>query len=147
MQKPNNTIFFYIFSFRCLDCKRWEKQINQCKNFSLNWIRPGSGSVKKDSILKCVNGEQHKMAVDLSNEGKMGAIPYQEAIIRNSPIGHSFQKMCERDRDNLRMKFNLAYYLLKQECLFSDYPQLLKLQTKNRVKPIGSSCLHVTNPL
>ena len=142
MQKPYNTIFFYIFSFRCLDCKRWEKWINQCKNFSLNWIRPGSGSVKKDSILKHVNGEQHKMAVDLSNKSKMGAIPYQEAIIRNSPIGCIFQKMCERDRDNLRMKFNLVYYLLKQERPFSDYPQLLKLQTKNRVKPIGSCYLH-----
>ena len=50
--------------------------------------------------------------------------------------------MCERDRDNLRMKFNSVYYLLKQEHPFSDYPQLLKLQTKNRVKPIGSSYLH-----
>ena len=69
------------------------KQINQCKNFSLNWIRPGSGSVKKDSVLKHVNGEQHKMAVDLSNKSKMCAIPYQEAIIHNSPIDRSFQKM------------------------------------------------------
>ena len=51
-------------------------------------------------------------------------------------------KKCERDRDNLRMKFNSVYYLLKQERPFSDYPQLLKLQTKNRVKPIGSSYLH-----
>ena len=109
MQKPNNTIFFYIFSFRCLDCKRWEKRINQCKNFSLNWIRPGSGSVKKDSILKHVNGEQHKMAVDLSDKSKMGAIPYQEAIIRKSPIGRSFQKVCERDRDNF---FFLIWNLL-----------------------------------
>ena len=108
-QNPNNTIFFYIFSFRCLDSTRWEKRINQCKNFSLNWIRSGSGSVKKDSILKHVNGEHHKMAADLSNKSKMGAIPYQEAIIHNSPISRSFQKMCERDRDNLRMKFNSMY--------------------------------------
>ena len=82
------------------------------------------------------------MAVDLSNKSNMGVIPYQEAIIRNSPIGRSFQKMCERDKDNLHMKFNSVYYLLKQERPFSDYPQLLKLQTKNRVKPIGSSYLH-----
>ena len=59
-----------------------------------------------------------------------------------SPIGRSFQKMCERGRDNLRLKFNSVYYLLKQERPFSDYPHLLKLQTKNRVKPIGSSYLH-----
>ena len=114
MQKPNNTIFFYIFSFRCLDCKRWEKRINQGKNFSLNWIRPGSGSVKKDSILKHVNGEQHKMAVDLSDKSKMGAIPYQEAIIRKSPIGRSFQKVCERDRDNFFF-FNLEFAPCKAE--------------------------------
>ena len=31
---------------------------------------------------------------------------------------------------------------MKQERPFSDYPQLLKIQTKNRVKPIGSSYLH-----
>ena len=140
--KNQITQSFFIFSFRCFDCKRLEKRINQCKNFSLNWIRPGSGSVKKDGILKHGNGEQHKMAVDLSNKKKMGAIPYQEAIICNSPIGCSFQKMCEQDRDNLHMKFNSVYYLLKQERPFSDYLQLLKLQTKNSVKPIGSSYLH-----
>ena len=41
------------------------------------------------------------------------------------------------------MKFNSAYYLLKQERPFSDYPQLLKLQTKSRVEPIGLTYLHV----
>ena len=46
--------------------------------------------------------------------------------------------MAEKDREILRVFFNTAYCLVKQEQPFSDYPALLKLQFKNGVKEFKS---------
>ena len=45
------------------------------------------------------------------------------------------------DKKALIIKFNTAYYLAKNERLFSDYLELLELQEKNRVKDIGKAYL------
>ena len=42
--------------------------------------------------------------------------------------------MEEKDLETLRICFNSAYYLVKQECPFSDYPNLITLQHKNSIK-------------
>ena len=43
------------------------------------------------------------------------------------------------DKDSLRAKFNTVYYILKKERQFTDYPDLLNLQTKNRISKLGAS--------
>ena len=43
------------------------------------------------------------------------------------------------DKKALVIKFNTAYYLAKNERLFSDYPELLKLQEKNEMRDIGKA--------
>ena len=53
-----------IFFFRCTVGKQWKKHINTMKNFSSNWISPGSESVLKDSVEKHVWFVQHLEAVD-----------------------------------------------------------------------------------
>lgn len=47
--------------------------------------------------------------------------------------------MKEIERASLRIKFNAAYYLAKKERLFSDYPDLLTLHTKNDVIQVGKA--------
>ena len=56
---------------RCVVCKRWEKCINQLKGFTLNWIRPGTQSIKKDAVKTHCNSGQHKEAVQLEQRSKM----------------------------------------------------------------------------
>ena len=46
--------------------------------------------------------------------------------------------MGEKDLETLRICFNSAYYLVKQECPFSDYPNLITLQHKNGIKKFQS---------
>ena len=87
--------------------------------------------LKNDSISKHINGEQHKLALDLK-KSELGAIPYQQSVIRDTPIDRGIKKMSERDKKFLRVKFNCTYYLLKQERPFADYPELLKLHVKNQ---------------
>ena len=47
--------------------------------------------------------------------------------------------MSQRDKDQLTTKFNCVYYLLKLERSFVDYPELLKLQQKNKGPEIVTS--------
>ena len=48
-------------------------------------------------------------------------------------------QMAEKDKEILRACFNTAYYLVKQEQPFSDYPGLLNLQYKNGIKEFKSN--------
>ena len=50
--------------------------------------------------------------------------------------------MHEKDKQNMRIKFNMTHRLAKHERPFSDYNGLLKLQTKNNVPQFGKSYLN-----
>ena len=129
------------FGFRCQVCKRWEKRILNFKNFNRNWI-VGSKDVKKDSLSKHIQTDQHKKAEELQKKSDMGAIPYLQSVVEETPIGKGLAKMAEKDRENMRVKFNSAYYLAKKERPFRDYPDLLNLQIKNSVPKFGESYAH-----
>ena len=43
------------------------------------------------------------------------------------------------DKDSLLAKFNTMCYVLKRERLFTEYPDLLNLQNKNRIIKFGVS--------
>lgn len=47
--------------------------------------------------------------------------------------------MNEKDSASLHIKFNSLYYLAKLEQQFSDYPNLLTLENKNKVQNIGKN--------
>ena len=67
---------------------------------------------------------------------------FKKKVVKDTPIGRGLTKMGEKDLETLRICFNSAYYLLKQERPFSDYPNLITLQHKNRIKKFQS---HVTD--
>ena len=71
----------------------------------------------------------------------MGAVPYFKSISDETPIGRGLNRIRERDRKNLQIKFNTVYYLLKQERPFVDYPEQLKLLKKNKGPDFGTSYL------
>ena len=95
--------------------------------------------MKKDSVKKHVQNHQHQEAQRIQTRSEVGAIPYQQSIITSTPIGRGLQRMAEKDEKNMRVKFNSAYYLAKKERPFRDYPDLLKLQTKNNIPKFGES--------
>ena len=69
----------------------------------------------------------------------MRALPYFQTVVQNSQIGRGIRKMCDKDRDSLRVKFNIVYYIAKHEKAFTDYSSLLELQEKNNVQGIGKN--------
>ena len=120
-----------VIRLRCTLCTKWEKRTCSIANFSYNYARPGTTSIKKNSIkLHCVS-EPHKGAADLELKSKLGAIPDMELVIENTPIRRSIRRMCAEDENACGVLFNSTYYLVKQERPLSDFPNLLKLQEKN----------------
>ena len=115
-----------VTRLRCKACSRWETRINKSKGFQVTWIRPGSQSIKKDGVKVHCNSGQHKEAIRLEERSKMGALPYMERVVKESPIGRGVRKMCDKDRDSLRVKFNWAYHVAKKELPFTEYPDLLQ---------------------
>ena len=127
-----------VCCIRCSDCKKWEPRIKEIKNFSDNWIK-GTKNVAKDAVEEHVKGEPHLQAVKLSKRSELGAEVYRNSVIMNSPLAKSFLRLNPAEKDSLQAKFNTTYYVLKKERPFTDYPDLLNLQTKNGISKLGAS--------
>ena len=108
------------------------------KNFSRTWV-VGSKDMRKDSLSKHIEIDQHKEATKLQMKSDLGAIPYLQSVVKETSIGKGLSKMADKDRKNMRVKFNSAYYLAKKERPFRDCPDLLNLQIKNSVPKFGES--------
>ena len=63
----------------------------------------------------------------------------RDSVIMNSPLAKRFLRLNPPDKDSLRAKFNVAYYVLKKERPFADYPDRINFQTKNRISKLGVS--------
>ena len=62
-----------VCRLQCKTCFRWEKHISSCKNFSFNWIYPGTENVAKGIVKKHVDSIQHKKAEKLETKIDLGA--------------------------------------------------------------------------
>ena len=103
-----------VIKLQCTLCTKWEKHIYSITNFSYNYIRPGTTSIKNDSIKSHWLSEPQKRAADLELKSKLGAIPYMESVIENMPIGRLIRRMCAEDEHACCVLFNSTYYLVKQ---------------------------------
>ena len=136
-----------VICLHCKTCKKWEKRIISVKRFSQTWVRPVTNSIKKDAVKSHIKSAMHKKAVNLQKRNQMGELPYFQTVVQNSQIGRGIRKICDKDRDSLRVKFNTAYYIAKHEKAFTDYPNLLELQEKNNVQGIGKNYITVFTDL
>nr|XP_047122893.1 zinc finger protein 862-like [Hydra vulgaris] len=133
-----------VVRLRCSLCKQYETQIKNIKTFSIAWIRPGTPSIKKDSVRSHCNTLQHKEAHRIDYRSKLGLGGYQKSVVKKTltpvdPRGKYQRKIDEKDRDSLQKKFNAVYYLAKKERPFTDFPDLLELLKKNGVQNLGES--------
>ena len=117
---------------QCVVCECWEKRIDKIKGLNINWILPRAKSIKKDELKSHLHTNQHKETKRLQKRSKMGTEVYSQAVIETNPIGRTVQKLQGKDKASLEMKFNTAYYLVKRERPFTDYPHLITLEKKPR---------------
>ena len=113
-------------------CMKHVDSIKNLKNFSQIWIN-GSNLVK-DFIQKHSNDEALKKANELEQRKTLDGAEFIDKVVK--------AKMTEKDLETLRVSFNSANYLVKQQQSFSDNPNLFFLQQKYGVKNFKS---HVTD--
>ena len=95
--------------FDALYLVKWEKWINSIKNCSFVFIRPGTVSVKKDTIkIHCLS-EPLKVATNLEWKSKMGPQPFLKSLIQDTPIGKAIKKGVPKIKMS-QILFNSAYY-------------------------------------
>ena len=83
--------------------------------------------------------EPHVHAIKLSKQLSLGEENFREEVVMNSQIAKSFLRLNPADKNSQQVKFNTTYYIIKKERPFTDYPDLLKLQAKNRIENFVSS--------
>ena len=127
-----------IYCIKYSHCKKWETRINSMKNFSKSWI-VGTENVSKDAVEKHSKSEPHVRAIKLSKQENLGEENFREEVVMNSQIAKSFLRLNPADKNSQQVKFNTTYYIIKKERPFTDYPDLLKLQAKNRIENFVSS--------
>ena len=74
------------------------------------------------------------MLSSLKKNQKLGADNYNQEVVSSLPIGRGLAKMAEKDKQTLTLRYNTADCSAKNECLYSDFGDLLTLQEKNGVK-------------
>ena len=119
-----------VLKLKCKLCCKYESRITSIKGFSCSWIER-TDSVKKDRLMKRVNGDPHKYVIELQRKETVVVGSYNQEILENSPIGRGLTKMTDQDHDLLKTRFNTTYYLSKSERPYSDFEELLQLQEKN----------------
>ena len=123
-------------------CTKHVDSIKHRKTFIQIWIdgsmKTPFGSIQiwidEDSIQKHLNWEAQKKANELEQKRQLNAVEFKEKVVK----GRGLTKMGKKDLETLRICFNSAYYLVNQERLFRDYPNLITLQHKNSIKKLQS---------
>ena len=85
---------------------------------------------------------QHKEVEKLQMKKDLGTDAYKRQVVQKAPIGQSFAKISNEDREGLRVRVNPMYHIIKNEDPFTDYPKLLTLH-KN--KPSSNSTARKTS--
>ena len=116
----------FVTKVKCMLCTKHVDSIKHRKTFTQIWI-DGLQSVKKDSIQKHLEREAHTKTNKLEQKRQLSAVGFKEKVVKDTPIGRGLTKTREKDLETLRICFNSAYYLVKQERPFSDYPNLITL--------------------
>ena len=125
-----NTMASYQKTTTIKTLRKWEKEFQLKLDFDIN----------TEYKVCCIQfkGEPHLQVVKLSKWSELGIKVYQD-VIMNLALPKSFLRLNPANNAPLWAKFNIMYYVLKKERPFTDYPDLLNLQSKNGISKLGAS--------
>ena len=125
----------FVTKLRCTICTKFKIGIESRRNFSDRWIA-GAESVRNSNIRDHAQSDQHIHAMNLlkREQAKASNTP----TCSYGPIVQALSKISELEREQLRKKFDIAYFLAIEKLSFRKYPRLCELEARHGVS-IGSS--------
>ena len=124
-----------VIKLLCNVCKRFKERIQHRRNFSESWIF-GADSVRTSNIRDHSRADQHVHAMMLLKKEQGNAS--SGACCSYSPIVQALNKLPELEKSQLRVKFDLAYFIAREKMPFSKYPKLCELEARHNV-PVGTA--------
>ena len=123
-----------VTKLRCAVCSKFKTSIATRRNFSEKWLL-GAESVRTSNIRDHAKADQHTHAMTLlkrEHARKSGSDPTSYA-----PIARALNRISDAEKDQLRHKFDIAYFMAIEKISFRKYPQFCELEARHGVA-IGS---------
>ena len=132
---------------KCSVCTRFRSRIMHRRNFSDRWI-VGADSVRTSNIRDHAHSDQHDHAMSLLKQESAKA--EGKSCYSYAPIAIVLSTLPSDEKEPLRKKLDIAYFVAREKLSFSKYPAICELETKHgvdlgtnyRTQTAGSSFIH-----
>ena len=124
----------YVTKLKCRFCTVYKDRI---RNYSNKWIE-GADSIRTTNICDHAKSEQHLHTMNL--ERKCLAQSVDESPASYAPIAWALTVISPEEMERLRVKFDIAHFIAKENIAFTKYGKFCELDVRHGVK-IGSSYL------
>lgn len=119
----------YVVSLNCAVCKTYADKLRGLKNFSMAWAFSGTTNLPLSNAEDHARGEPHKRALDLHLKEEKGRSAAERAKVMGALntsgqqlITSGIANMKAIDHAKTKTKFEVAYFVAKQELPLSKYP-------------------------
>lgn len=105
----------FVTKLRCSVCTKFKVKIEGQRNFSECWIT-GAESVRNSNIRDHARSDQHERAMNLLKRER--AIASNAPTSSYAPIAQALSTISVGEREQLRRKFDIAYFLAIEKLSF-----------------------------
>ena len=127
-----------VEKLKCKVCAQFAERIRGRRNFSEKWIL-GADSVRMSNLRDHARNDQHAHAMSLLN--KQCAESLGLGLASYAPIAKALNTLSEDERERLKVKFDIAYFVATEKLPYTKYPKICELEARHGVK-IGTSYRH-----
>lgn len=136
-----------VKTLKCSVCTRFQSRIMHQRNFSDRWI-VGADSIRTSNIRDHAHSEQHDHAMSLLKQASAKA--EGKSCYSYAPIAMALSTLSSDEKERLRKKFDIAYFVAREKLSFRKYPAICELEAKHgidlgtnyRTQTAGSSFVH-----
>ena len=120
----------FVSSLKCKVCKQFSDKIQSARNFNPAFIN-GSKNLRASAMKDHGKTDMHQMAMRLYNKY------HAEDVTDYAPIAKALCTLDEKSKLTLLRKFEIAYFICKENLAFTKMSPLCELQTKHGIE-LGS---------
>ena len=119
-----------VSKLRCSMCAKFKAKIGSRRNFSDRWI-VGADSVRTSNIRDHARADQHTHAMNLLKKEQAEASGSGSCSF--APIARALSHLPDEEKEQLRRKFDIAYFIALEKLSFRKYPRLCELEARHGV--------------
>lgn len=117
----------FVSSLKCKVCKQFTDKIQSARNFNPAFIN-GSKNLRASAMKDHGKTDMHQMAMRLYNKYRA------EDVTDYAPIAKALCTLDKKSKQTLQRKFEVAYFICKENLAFTKMAPLCELQAKHGVE-------------